>query len=275
MADRLAQERSLDSERPLNTSWTDARSVFISDLHLGWSSSRPAQALDALERMRPDCLYLVGDTFEWLCGRSDFAHPDARRLLRRLHSLVYEGCEVFLLAGNHDHQLVEWRGRLPWPIVSHAMHSTVDGRRWLVLHGDVFDCSVTAGCDLVRDLGSRLYPALVKAGNLLQAVSPAPIREYRGARVSHWAMHWKMRSKRISEHVAAFERYMVELAIHHGCDGVICGHIHVPCIKQRESLAYINCGDWVENQSFLWESRDGRMELTHCDSSQAATRKVA
>lgn len=267
--------RSLDSERALKTTWADARSVFISDLHLGWSSSRPARALDALERMHPDRLYLVGDTFEWLSGACDFAHPDVQRLFQRLHALDRVGCEISLLAGNHDHQLVESRGRLPWPVVSHALHRTLDGRCFLVLHGDVFDCSLATGSDLVRDLGSRLYPALVKAGHLMQSLSPAPIREHSGARIGHWAMHWKMRSKRVLEHIDAFERYMIDLAGSHGCDGVICGHIHVPSVKRRNVGAYFNCGDWVENQSFLWETPDGRIQLTHFDAAQTAWRNAA
>ena len=39
------------------------------------------------------------------------------------------------------------------------------------------------------------------------------------------------------------------------CDGVICGHIHTPTIKYviigDKVIQYINCGDWIENNSYI------------------------
>jgi hypothetical protein len=42
---------------------------------------------------------------------------------------------------------------------------------------------------------------------------------------------------------------------------VICGHIHVAAMLERECITYINCGDWVDSCTAVVEHWDGRMEL--------------
>jgi predicted phosphodiesterase len=46
-----------------------------------------------------------------------------------------------------------------------------------------------------------------------------------------------------------------------GYDGVICGHIHHPEIKEINGVVYMNDGDWVESLSALVEHHDGRWEI--------------
>ena len=48
-----------------------------------------------------------------------------------------------------------------------------------------------------------------------------------------------------------------------GYEGVICGHIHTPEIKQVDGITYMNDGDWVESCTALVEHHDGRFELIH------------
>ena len=47
----------------------------------------------------------------------------------------------------------------------------------------------------------------------------------------------------------------------HGCDGVICGHIHYAIIRDEQGIRYMNCGDWVESCTALVEHEDGRFEI--------------
>jgi UDP-2,3-diacylglucosamine pyrophosphatase LpxH len=47
----------------------------------------------------------------------------------------------------------------------------------------------------------------------------------------------------------------------HGCEGVICGHIHRPAIKTIDGILYANDGDWVESLSYLTEQHDGALAL--------------
>ena len=60
-----------------------------------------------------------------------------------------------------------------------------------------------------------------------------------------------------------FEEIAVEYARTKGCDGVICGHIHSPVIKEINGLIYVNAGDWLEHCSAVVEHPDGRFEIVH------------
>ena len=46
-----------------------------------------------------------------------------------------------------------------------------------------------------------------------------------------------------------------------GADGVICGHIHIPSMKNINGITYYNSGDWVENFSALVLTYDNNWEL--------------
>ncbi|MCX7308229.1 MAG: UDP-2,3-diacylglucosamine diphosphatase, partial [Afipia sp.] len=62
----------------------------------------------------------------------------------------------------------------------------------------------------------------------------------------------------------------------HDADGVICGHIHFPVIRDMDGVSYMNCGDWVESCTALVEHHDGRFEiLTWTDPLRDARPVVA
>ena len=46
-----------------------------------------------------------------------------------------------------------------------------------------------------------------------------------------------------------------------GVDGVVCGHIHHPIIREMEGVIYVNTGDFVESCSLVVEHHDGRFEV--------------
>lgn len=48
-------------------------------------------------------------------------------------------------------------------------------------------------------------------------------------------------------------------------DGVICGHIHAPCIEQRDRMLYANSGDWVENCTAIVGTHAGDLHLVRWD----------
>jgi hypothetical protein len=95
------------------------RTLLVSDLHLGGSSSaavlehRPAVRQVLLQALRDiDRLILLGDVLELRHGPRREALARARAFFEELGE-AFSGREVVVLAGNHDHALVEtWlRGR--------------------------------------------------------------------------------------------------------------------------------------------------------------------
>jgi UDP-2,3-diacylglucosamine pyrophosphatase LpxH len=60
---------------------------------------------------------------------------------------------------------------------------------------------------------------------------------------------------------SGFEEKLTKLAVSHGCDGVICGHIHYPAIIENDNFACRNSGDWVESLSALVETTEGKLKI--------------
>jgi UDP-2,3-diacylglucosamine pyrophosphatase LpxH len=71
------------------------------------------------------------------------------------------------------------------------------------------------------------------------------------------------RVKQVVNYVNKFEDILTSEARKHGVDGVICGHIHQPTLRDLDGILYGNTGDWVENCNALVEHEDGRLELIH------------
>ena len=56
-------------------------------------------------------------------------------------------------------------------------------------------------------------------------------------------------------------RSVADEARRQGVQGIACGHIHHPEIREIDGIVYCNDGDWVESCTALVEHHDGRLEL--------------
>jgi UDP-2,3-diacylglucosamine pyrophosphatase LpxH len=73
----------------------------------------------------------------------------------------------------------------------------------------------------------------------------------------------KQKVKSAVNYVSDFEEKIIELAKANHCEGIICGHIHKPDIRQIGDITYMNSGDWVESLSALVEDHNGNWELLY------------
>ncbi|MFN3398589.1 MAG: UDP-2,3-diacylglucosamine diphosphatase, partial [Sulfurimicrobium sp.] len=82
-------------------------------------------------------------------------------------------------------------------------------------------------------------------------------------RPGYWSLagYAKRKVKTAVNFIFDFEDSVIHHVREQGLDGVICGHIHWPTMKQVDDLVYLNCGDWVDSCSAIVEHLDGRMEL--------------
>ena len=121
------------------------RAVFISDLHLGTPGCQADALLDFLKEHTSDYLYLVGDIVDGWQLRRKWYWPQAHNdVIQKLLRKARKGCRVVYVPGNHDefarHFLEHQFGGIE--VVHEATHTTVDGRRFWVIHGDYFDAVV-------------------------------------------------------------------------------------------------------------------------------------
>ncbi len=234
------------------------RSIFISDVHLGFKGCRAEFLLDFLRRVECQQVYLVGDIIDvWSLTRS-FYWPQAHNdVIRCILGKAKHGTRVIYVPGNHDRPFRDHDGLVLGnvEIRREAVHETADGRRFLVLHGDEFD-SIVRASPFLESLGSRAYSAALRLNRYVNAV-----RQLLGYPYWSIAAFLKHKVKNAVRYIANFERALAVEARRRGVDGVICGHIHRAEISEIDGITYCNDGDWVESCTALVEDFQGRLSL--------------
>ncbi len=234
------------------------RTLWISDVHLGTRESKAEYLIDFLRRTTADRLYLVGDIFDgWALRRSWYwpaSHNDVvQMLLRRARA----GTDITYIPGNHDEAARAFPGLELGGIVvkQQAVHTTADGRRLLVLHGDEFD-GVVRHARWLALLGAAAYVGALKLNRYVNRV-----RRWWGLPYWSLAAYLKYKTKRAVQFIADFETAVAREARERAVDGVVCGHIHHAEMRPIAGVLYCNTGDWVESCTALAEHRDGRLEI--------------
>jgi UDP-2,3-diacylglucosamine pyrophosphatase LpxH len=235
------------------------RSVIISDVHLGTPDCKADELCRVLKRIRCEKLILNGDIIDgWALRRGGKWLPDHTRLIRTiLRKMEKEGTEVVYLRGNHDDILERF---LPFAVgglevVKEHVYEAVNGRKYLVVHGDGFD-QVSMNYRWLARLGAVGYDWLLKFNRLYNWW-----REKRGKDFFSLSKAVKARVKASVAFVGKYEEQLQEFARVRGCDGIICGHIHTPADEQVGEIHYLNSGDWVESLTGIVEHKDGGFQL--------------
>lgn len=236
------------------------RSVFISDVHLGAVGSRPEQVEAFLASFECDYLYLVGDIVDGWVGTTKGKWTQAHtNVIRALLNKSRCGTTVYYTPGNHDAFMRRFNGSEFGSVwIDHSFeHITADGRSLLVVHGDLFDKTVTRykplawtaawGYEFLTVLNAKVNSRRTKRNR-----SPIDI-----------ASAVKLFVKRLVKRGTSFESQLIEEATVNGFDGVVCGHIHRPMIETINGVLYINTGDWVEHGTAVVESATGELSLVH------------
>ena len=246
------------SGEPQASDRLSVRTVFISDVHLGTPGCQAEALLDFLRCVECETLYLVGDIVDgWQLMRRWYwpqAHNDVvQKVLRKAR----KGTRVVLVPGNHDEFARRYLGHSfgGIEVVEDAVHQTADGRRFWVMHGDLFD-GVVQCAPWLAHIGDSLYTLALR---LNRALNSARAR----LGLPYWSLsrYLKLKVKRAVSFIGDFEMAVIREAKRRGVDGVVCGHIHHAELRTVDGLTYANDGDWVESLTALVEHGDGRLEV--------------
>lgn len=238
------------------------RTVFLSDTHLGFAGVRAEELSAFLKHLRCERLYLVGDIVDLWALKSRWRWPAMHnQVVRRLLKLAKHGTVVTYVPGNHDDALRQYAGLNLGGvrIAKRAVHRTADGKSLLITHGDEYDL-VVQNMRLLSLLGTWAYDHLVKLNRLVNS-----IRAVFGMRRLSFSQTVKLKVKTACTFISNFEKALLSEALRHGMDGVVCGHIHHPELREADcdegTGLYANCGDWIERSTALVEHEDGRLEI--------------
>src|SRR5712691_1673956 len=234
------------------------RTLFISDVHLGARGSQADRLLDFLRSHDADTIYLVGDIVDGWALQANWYWPQSHNdFVQKMLRKARKGAKVIYVPGNHDEFLRNYYGTHfgGIDVFENTIHTGVDGRRYLVIHGDIFDL-VVQNARWLAHLGDKAYDFAIQMNRFVNA-----FRRWFG--VPYWSLsQWaKLKVKNAVNYIGAFEQTLAAEARRHGADGVICGHIHYATIRDEHGIRYMNCGDWVESCTALAEHEDGHFEI--------------
>jgi len=135
------------------------RTLFISDVHLGARGSQADRLLDFLRSHDADTIYLVGDIVDGWALKSNWYWPQSHNdFVQKMLRKARKGAKVVYVPGNHDEFLRNYYGTHfgGIDVVENTIHTGVDGKRYLVIHGDIFDL-VVQNARWLAHLGDKAY----------------------------------------------------------------------------------------------------------------------
>jgi UDP-2,3-diacylglucosamine pyrophosphatase LpxH len=211
--------------------------LFISDVHLGSKGSNADDVLNVLKKYQPKYLFLVGDIIDgWLLKRK-FRWPQSHtNVLRKIMSHSKNGTKVIYIPGNHDQFLREY-GEFSFGNIE--IHNEYVWRNTFITHGDLYDGVVKL--KWLGILGSVGYDAAISIDRFLKKM---------GMKRS-LSKFLKSKVKEAVKFITQYELELIRQAKKHGCNVVISGHIHHPEDRMVDGVRYLNCGDWIENNSYI------------------------
>lgn len=245
------------------------RTIWLSDIHLGYRGCKAEYLLDFLHSTEAETIYLVGDIIDiWSMKRSMYWPQSHNNVIRTILGKAKKGTRIIFIPGNHDIQireLVENQfGNIE--IYEEYIHETFNGKRILVLHGDVYDSIMQVG-QLASFIGNFGYDFLMYLNRQI----------YKFRRMSgfpYWSLasFIKSKVKNAMKHIRKFEEIVARDVVHRNLDGVVCGHIHHPELRELNGILYCNDGDWVESCTAMVENQDGTLELVRWTEQQTILR---
>jgi UDP-2,3-diacylglucosamine pyrophosphatase LpxH len=239
----------------------DYQTIAISDVHLGSRGCKARLLLNFLKNNNCQTLYLVGDIIDaWKIQQKKwYWHQSHTDVVREILKKAKRGTKVVWIAGNHDEflrPLISYNITFGSIIIANQwVHTGLDGRRYLLVHGDLFD-GITRLAPWISFLGDKAYDVLLTLNT-----------KYNWWRhklgFGYWSLskYLKHRVKRAIDFMFQFELNLANYCSRKHFDGIICGHIHHSEIKTINDICYMNCGDWVESCTALAETSNGNWEI--------------
>ncbi len=222
----------------------------LSDVHLGTFGCRAKEVLKYLRKIDPKILILNGDFLDGWQFKKSYFPREHTLVVNEVLRKALSGTKVYYLAGNHDDFLRKFTAFSTGNIcIKEHLVLQLNGKRYWFFHGDIFDASVLISPSLAK-LGGMGYDLLIRVNRFVDN-----FREGVGKERMSFAGRVKQSVKKAVKFIDDFEKKAVQLGAQKGYDYVVCGHIHMPVIKEFQmegkQVTYMNSGDWVENLSAL------------------------
>jgi len=230
------------------------RALFISDTHIGSDFCNHEKILKLISEIECDYLYIVGDFIDgWVLSRKFKWHNNYNTIFQKILRLARKGTKVIYLTGNHDDFLHQFHNLNLGDNILIERESSYDsfcGKKYIVIHGDQFDGVVTDN-KWIQKIGSIIYEFALSANWIFRRF--------------HFSLSsfLKKKAKEAVKYISSYEDSVAHYCKLNNYDGIITGHIHCAADKKINEIHYLNCGDFVESNTAIIETKEGEFKIIH------------
>jgi len=228
------------------------RALFISDCHIGSDYCNHEKLLKLLSEIECEYLYIVGDFIDgWILSRKFKWNNNYNTILQKILRMSRKGTQVYYVWGNHDDFIEPFTGMYfgeNVQVVRETSHVTLNNEKILIIHGDQFDGIVTKN-KWIQHIGSVIYDYSLAVNKLFRVFKFS------------FSNFLKQKAKEAVKYISNYEQTVVNYCKNSNHDSILCGHIHKPECNFIDGINYYNTGDWIENNTFIVETTDGKIEL--------------
>ena len=237
------------------------RYIFISDLHLGTSSSNTAKFLEFLKKVEISdikTIYLIGDIIDLIHLRKKiYWDKNHNTVIQKILRLARKGARVVYIPGNHDYYMRDFIGENfgGIEILNSDIHIGAGGKKYLITHGDEFDGYLRLYW--FYGLGDIINRFILLIASLIHKIRRLFKMEYRSL-----SLYLNRKVYKAIGVLVNFDNLVIKKAKEVGVDGVITGHTHHAHYSMIGDIESINCGCWSDDHcSAVVEHEDGKMEI--------------
>lgn len=233
------------------------RTIWISDVHLGTKASKVESLNSFLKENEAEVYYFVGDIIDGLSLQKQWFWPESHNQILRLILKISKKSIVNYIPGNHDWFLREY---CPFKfgninIETQKDHYMLDGRKFLIIHGDIFDYFVE-NSRLIWTIGGLIYDLMIFSNDFYHGLANKFNFKHKSL-----AQYIKNNSSIAINAINNFEKAALSYCKQKEYDGIITAHIHHPNLININNITYCNDGDWVDSCTALVETLQGELKL--------------
>lgn len=219
---------------------------------MGTEHCNHEKLLKLLSEVECEYLFLVGDIVDgWALQRRFKWHQNYNTIIQKILRMSRKGTQIVYLYGNHDDFLQSFDGfNFGENIVikREIGHITAKNQRLLILHGDQFD-GIVSNHRWIQHIGAVIYDISLSL-NVFFKIFKFSLSKF-----------LKNKAKEAVKYIGSYESVVANYCKLNYYDGIVCGHIHAPVIKNIDDIKYYNIGDMLEHNTVLVETLDGELKL--------------
>lgn len=222
--------------------------LFLSDIHLGSPLIKKKDILRIILEGNYRSITLLGDIIDvWENDLTDIIAAE-QSIITKISNIN----NLKIIIGNHDPTKQALQKVFPKAIIlDRSSFNLNNGESVICLHGHEFDYML------------QKYSLLVKILFIFYWISERLFRKDIRFLFKKWL---SVSNKSNKGYYKLLTREIRKEAIDHynNYDYIVMGHTHDPGVHCENNTTYINCGDWVNNHSYVEYSEEAGFQLLSC-----------